>query len=145
MSFRYTLEIIDEQGKSLDYLQLFGNNDFIKELHEFAKRHDGLQDYEDFCVILNNDTLNELYTVVDNCCLNFAKDETYRKIDVIECYNKYYGRISFGESLIDLLYGNYYTMQSARLYDWLFKSDYITGLVGDFEINGNVQVKFEYF
>lgn len=44
MSFRYTLEIIDEQGKSLDYLQLFGNNDFIRELHEFAKRYDGLQD-----------------------------------------------------------------------------------------------------
>lgn len=83
MSFRYTLEIVDKNGKSLDYLQLFGNNDFIQELHEFAKRHDGLQDYEDFCVILNNETLNELYAVVDNCCLNFAKDETYRNIDVI--------------------------------------------------------------
>ncbi len=72
MSFRYTLEIVDKNGKSLDYLQLFGNNDFIQELHEFAKRHNGLQDYEDFSVILNNETLNELYAVVDNYCLNFV-------------------------------------------------------------------------
>ena len=145
MSFRYTLEVIDKNNKSLDYLQLFGNNDFIQELHEFAKRHDGLQDYEDFCVILNNDTLNELYDVVDNCCLNLAKDETYSKIDLNECYNRYHGRISFGESLTDLLYGNYYVMQSATLYNWLFKSDYITGLVGDFKIDEKVQVRFEYY
>lgn len=145
MSFRYILEITDKNNKSLDYLQLFGNNDFIKELHEFAKRHDGLQDYEDFSVILNNDTLNELYDVIDNYCLDLVKDEVHNIISLKDCYDRYYGRISFGESLVDLLYGNYYAMQSARLYKWLFKSDYITGLVGDFRINEEVQVKFEYY
>lgn len=68
MSLRYMLEIRNKKIDSVQYIQIFGNNRFIKKLHEFA----GIETPEPFEKELNTNSLRALYTVVDNYCKDFA-------------------------------------------------------------------------
>ena len=76
MSLRYELEIKNKKTGDVRYIQLFGRNYLIDELHEFAGikiEEPFLEETpESFEKELNSDSLKELYTIVDNYCKNFA-------------------------------------------------------------------------
>lgn len=121
MSFRYEVTITNEKTGKQGYVQLFGNNEYIPELHEFASKVTGEPADGDGCfeTKLNSKQLNELYKVVDNVCLEFNK-ESKLVIDV-EKMNRY-DMFSFGENLMDVILGNYKQLQSAVFYKFLLES-----------------------
>ena len=65
MSLRYELEIKNKKTGSVRYIQLFGRNDLIDELHKFAGikiKEPFLEEApESFKKELNSDSLKELY------------------------------------------------------------------------------------
>lgn len=130
MSFRYTLTVL-KQEEECGYIQLFGNNDFIEQVHDFTQQRFQSELDEDlffeeglFKVRLNKDDLNELYRIVDAYCVDLVlRDEkTYRYIDLLEHYRK---DGDFGLSNWSVILGKYYALESAKLNDFYWE---LTGL-----------------
>lgn len=149
MSFRYTLTVL-KQEEECGYIQLFGNNDFIEQVHDFVEQRfqseldeDSFFDDGLFKVRLNKDDLNGLYRVVDAYCLEFVlKDEKgHRYIDLLENYSK---DADFGLSNWDVILGRYYALESAKLNDFLNKNEAFCGFMCPFEIKEGYEVLFRY-
>lgn len=143
MSFRYEI-IIEKNNKEVNYIQLFGNNDYIKEVHDYIKNKFNLEnDLEndlDFEVHLSKNKLNELYKIIDEYCLGLARQKDYRYIDVLKNHTDDYG--DFG--LYNLSYNNYYVLQSARLCKFLVDSEGIDNFCCPFHILDDYKVIFKY-
>lgn len=149
MSFRYILET-KKDGETIDYIQLFGNNDYIEPVHNFIQERffaDEESEFdEDGCfeVVLSKDDLNELYRVVDKYCLDLVKgdEKTYRYIDLLKNYHD--DSDDFGKSNWDIVLGNYYVLESAVLNNLLAKNEAIRGFMCPFEIKEGYEVVFRY-
>ena len=140
MFLRYELEIKNKKTGSVRYIQLFGRNDLIEELHEFAGikiEEPFLEETpESFEKELNSDSLKELYTIVDNYCKNFAMqggtfDGLTDPFDI--------------EISIDSFsaFGLFATVfQSAQMFYWLVRYKVITR--ESFDINPDYTVTFRY-
>lgn len=140
MSLRYELEIKNKKTGGVRYIQLFGRNDLIDELHEFAGikiEEPFLEETpESFEKELNSDSLKELYTIVDDYCKNFAMqggtfDDLTDPSDI--------------EISIDSFsaFGLFATVfQSAQMFYWLVKYKVITD--NSFEINPDYTITFRY-
>lgn len=149
MSFRYTLTVL-KQEEECGYIQLFGNNDFIEQMHDFAEQRlqselDEDSFFEDglFKVRLDKDDLNELYRVVDAYCFELVlnDEKTYRYIDLLEHYRK---DGDFGLSNWGVILGNYYALESAKLNEFLNKNEAFCGFMCPFEIKEGYEVLFKY-
>lgn len=143
MSFRYEI-IIEKNNKEVNYIQLFGNNDYIEEVHDYIKNKSNLEnkleDEASFEVELSKNELNKLYKIIDEYCLGLARQKDYRYIDVLKNYTDDYG--DFG--LYNLSYDNYYVLQSARLCKFLVDSEGIDNFCCPFEILDGYKVLFSY-
>ena len=142
MSFRYEI-IIEKNNKEVNYIQLFGNNDYIEEVHDYIKSKFNLENEledDDFEVELSKNELNELYKIIDKYCFKLAQQKDYRYIDVLEKYREDYG--DFG--LYNLSYDNYYVLQSARLCKFLVHSEGIDNFCCPFSILDGYKVIFKY-
>lgn len=149
MSFRYTLTVL-KQEEECGYIQLFGNNDFIEQVHDFTQQRFQSELDEDlffeeglFKVRLNKDDLNELYRIVDAYCVDLVlRDEkTYRYIDLLEHYRK---DGDFGLSNWSVILGKYYALESAKLNDFLNKNEAFWGFMCPFGIKEGYEVLFKY-
>lgn len=142
MSFRYEI-IIEKNNKEVNYIQLFGNNDYIEEVHDYIKNkfnlENDLEDDLDFEVELSRNELNELYKIIDKYCLELAKQKDYRYIDILKNYRD--GE-DFG--LYNLSYDNYYVLQSAVFCKFLVYSEGIDGFCCPFKILDGYKVIFKY-
>lgn len=131
MSFRYMLTT-KKGGKTIGYIQLFGNNDWIEPVHKFIGERFFADDESEFAeddsfeVILSKDDLNDLYRVVDKYCIDLVKgdEKIYRYIDLLKNYR--------GD------------LESAKLNDFLNKEEAIEGFMCPFEINEGYEVVFSY-
>lgn len=124
MSNRYNVEVFDSNKKMVDYIQLFGNNDYIEELHEFASKCGFDVDADDcyFRGTLDGNQLSELYKVVDKVCID-VNNESPLTIDVADLYKRYsinFSR-SLGECLIGIVDGQYRVLQSAMLLMFMWR------------------------
>lgn len=123
MSNRYYVKVFDNGNKLVGDIQLFGNNEYVEELHEFAKRC-GFDVDEDYCFkgSINGDQLKELYKTVDKVCLDINNDIPLH-IDVTDLYNKYGSFYeSLGECLVKIVDGQYRVLQSAMLLMFMWNS-----------------------
>lgn len=124
MSNRYNVEVFDSNKKMVDYIQLFGNNDYIEELHEFASKCGFDVDADDYCFrgTLDGNQLSELYKVVDKVCID-VNNESPLTIDVADLYKRYSNNFSrsLGECLIGIIDGQYRVLQSAMLFLFIWK------------------------
>ena len=149
MSFRYTLTT-KKDGEEIGYIQLFGNNDWIEPVHKFigerffADKESEFAEDDSFEVILSKDDLNDLYRVVDKYCIDLVKgdEKTYRYIDLLKNYHG--DSDDFGQSNWDIVQGNYYSLESAALNNFLAKDKAIRGFMCPFGINEGYEVVFEY-
>lgn len=149
MSFRYTL-ITKKDGEEIGYIQIFGNNDWIEPVHKFigerffADKESEFAEDDPFKVILSKDDLNDLYRVVDKYCIDLVKgdEKTYRYIDLLENYHGDSG--DFGRSNWAIVQGNYYSLESAALNNFLVKDEAIRGFMCPFEIKEGCEVVFSY-
>ena len=128
MSNRYNVEVFDSNKKMVDYIQLFGNNDYIEELHEFASKCGFDVDADDYCFsgTLDGKQLSELYKVVDKVCID-VNNKSPLTIDVTDLYERYsinFSR-SLGECLIGIVDGRYRVLESAMLLLFMWKSNII--------------------
>ena len=124
MSNRYNVEVFDSNKKMVDYIQLFGNNDYIEELHEFASKCGFDVDADDYCFrgTLDGNQLSELYKVVDKVCID-VNNKSPLTIDATDLYERYsinFSR-SLGECLIRIVDGQYRVLQSAMLLLFMWK------------------------
>lgn len=124
MSNRYNVEVFDSNKKLVDYIQLFGNNDYIEELHEFASKCGFDVDADDYCFsgTLDGNQLSELYKVVDKVCIDVNNDSPLI-IDAKYLYERYsinFSR-SLGECLIGVVDGQYRVLQSAMLLMFMWR------------------------
>lgn len=140
MSLRYILEIKNKKDGETHYIQIFGNNDLINKLHEFA----GIKIPEPFLEEippsfkkeLNTDSLRELYTIVDNYCKDFAMhggtaDGIFDPFDISVSLDEFTEFSSWAT-----------VFQSAQMFYWLVKYKVITR--DNFDINPNHTVTFRY-
>ena len=140
MSLRYELEIKNKKTGSVRYIQLFGRNDLIDELHEFAGikiKEPFLEETpESFEKELNSDSLRELYTIVDNYCKNFAmRGGTFD--DLTDPFSVY---INFDTFLTLSAFATVF--QSAQMFYRLVKYNVITR--DSFDINPEYTVTLSY-
>lgn len=128
MSNRYNVEVFDSNKKMVDYIQLFGNNDYIEELHEFASKCGFDVDADDYCFrgTLDGNQLSELYKVVDKVCID-VNNESPLTIDVADLYKRHNANFSrsLGECLIGIVDGKYRVLESAMLLLFMWKSNII--------------------
>nr|DAR80880.1 MAG TPA: hypothetical protein [Caudoviricetes sp.] len=149
MSFRYELKT-KKDGETIDYIQLFGNNDYIEPVHNFIRERffadEESEIDEDGCfeVVLSKDGLNDLYRVVDKYCIDLVKgdEKTYRYIDLLKNYHG--DSDDFGQSNWAIVQGNYYSLESAALNNFLAKNKAIRGFMCPFEIKEGYEVAFRY-
>jgi hypothetical protein len=149
MSFRYELRT-KKDGKTMGYFQLFGNNDGIEPVHKFIQERFFADDKNIFAedatfeVVLGKDDLNDLYRVVDKYCLDLVKgdEKTYRYIDLLENYHD--DSDDFGQSNWAIVLGNYYSLESAALNNFLVKDEAIIGFMCPFGIKEGYEVVFSY-
>lgn len=149
MSFRYTLTI-KKDGEEIDYIQLFGNNDWIEPVHKFigarffADEESEFAEDDFFEVILGKDDLNDLYRVVDKYCIDLVKgdEKTYRYIDLLKNYHG--DSDDFGQSNWAIVLGNYYALESAALNNFLAHNKAIRGFMCPFKIKEGHEVVFSY-
>ena len=117
MSNRYCVEVFDSNKELVDYLQLFGNNDYIEELHEFANEC-GFDIDGDYCFEGQIDAkqLEELYKIVDKVCIDI-NNKSPLNISVTDLYERHNSNFSrtLGECLIGIVDGQYGVLQSAIL------------------------------
>lgn len=85
-----------------------------------------------------------MYRVVDKYCIDLVKgdEKIYRYIDLLKNYRGDYD--DFGQSNWDIVLGNYYALESAKLNDFLNKEEAIEGFMCPFEINEGYEVAFSY-
>lgn len=149
MSFRYTLTVL-KQEEECGYIQLFGNNDFIEQVHDFVEQRfqselgaDSFFEEGLFKVRLDKDDLNELYRVVDAFCFDIVlnDEKKHRYIDLLEHFRK---DGDFGLSNWSVILGNYYALESAKLNDFLNKNEAFCGFMCPFEIKEGYEVLFKY-
>ena len=90
MSNRYYVEVFDSNKKLVDDIQLFGNNDYIEELHKFAIKCGFYVDADDYCFsgTLDGNQLSELYKVVDKVCID-VNNKSPLTIDATDLYERY--------------------------------------------------------
>lgn len=123
--------------------QLFGNYDFPKELQAIAERYTIVDEDYEFSFEINDDILNNIYFACDEACIRMNK---YKPITLsIEKLAKPYldANKSMGESLLDIIDGNYYPLISAHFLRWLIDSPYILGVLpGYFSIEEKYKVVF---
>lgn len=146
MSYRYELSI-HKDNKELEYIQLFRNM-IIPEIHEYISDKFNLKFIDDDCdfeVELDNDTLNELYKIIDNYCYNYAKKDlaVNSYIDLLYNYNKY-NYDDFGLANIDIAANNLTVLQSAALNLFLTRSEKIIGYCHPFKIGEGINVLFRF-
>lgn len=146
MSYRYELNI-NKDNKELESIQLFRNM-IIPEIHEYiANKFDltFIDDDTDFEVELDNDTLNELYKIIDNYCYNYANQSlaVNSYIDLLYNYKKY-DYNDFGASNLDVAANNLTVLQSAALNLMLCRSEHIIGYMHPFKISEGVRVLFRF-
>lgn len=146
MSYRYEI-IITKNNKELESIQLFRNM-IIPEIHEYiANKFDltFIDDDTDFEVELDNDTLNELYKIIDNYCYNYANQSlaVNSYIDLLYNYKKY-DYNDFGASNLDVAANNLTVLQSAALNLMLCRSEHIIGYTHPFKISEGVRVLFRF-
>lgn len=147
MSYRYELSI-HKDNKELEYIQLLRNM-IIPELHDYISDKFNLtfiDDDTDFEVELDNDTLNELYKIIDNYCYEFAKKDlaVNSYIDLLYDYNKY-NYDDFGLANIDIAANNLIVLQSAALNLFLTRSENIIGYCHPFKIGEGINVLFRFY
>lgn len=140
MSLRYELEITNKKTGGVRYIQLFGRNYLIDELHEFAGikiEEPFLEETpESFEKELNSDSLKELYTIVDNYCKNFAmRGGTFD--DLTDPFDVY---INFDTFLTLSAFATVF--QSAQMFYRLVKYNVITR--DSFDINPEYTVTLSY-
>ena len=93
-----------------------------------------------FTVELSEKELNNLYKIVDNFCLDMAKNDRY--IDTLkDCDETYLS--DFGLNNIYLL-NSFYILTSARFCNFLLKSEATDGFCQPFSINKGYKVLFSY-
>lgn len=146
MSYRYELSI-HKDNKELEYIQLFRNM-IIPEIHEYISDKFNLKFIDDDCdfeVELDNDTLNELYKIIDNYCYNYAKKDlaVNSYIDLLYNYKKY-NYNDFGLANIDIAANNLTVLQSAALNLFLTRSEKIIGYCHPFKIGEGINVLFRF-
>ena len=144
MSFRYKIKIL-KKDKVINTTQLFGDNDYIKEIHDYIKNKFNLDldnDEPIFEVELSKDNLNELYKIVDNYCLELAQNEKYRYIDTLKDYNKDYLN-DFGLNNLNVL-NSYYILESAYLCKFLLSTKGIDNFCCPFNILKGYKILFSY-
>ena len=140
MSLRYILEIKNKKDDGTQYIQIFGNNNLINELHEFAgiKIKEPFLDElpESFEKELNTDSLRALYKIVDDYCKDFAiNGNTFD--DFCDPFNIL---VSFDEFVA---FGSWATVfQSAQMFYWLVRCKVITR--DNFSINPDYMITFRY-
>ena len=158
MSTRYTLTIRNKKDpeRLFDSYQLFGNNDYIKEIHDFVENLSPEKDLKikinedsEFFVELNSESLTGLYKVIDDYCLALCEEDpnTHRYIDIMSTYNKFQERgikSDFGSSCYNINFDSIYALQSAYLFQILFKHRGVRYLEGECEIKPDFTVEFEY-
>lgn len=158
MSTRYTLTIRNKKDpeRLFDSYQLFGNNDYIKEIHDFVANLSPEKDLKikinedsEFFVELNSESLTGLYKVIDDYCLNLCEKDpdTHRYIDIMSTYNKFQERgikSDFGSCCYNINFDSIYALQSAYLFQILFKHRGTRCLEGECEIKPGFIVEFEY-
>lgn len=140
MSLRYILEIKNKKYDGIQYIQIFGRNDLIKKLHEFAgiKIKEPFLDElpESFEKELNTDSLRALYKIVDDYCKDFAmQGRTFE-----DPFDPFDISVSFDEFVA---FGSWATVfQSAQMFYWLVRCKVITR--DSFDINPDYTVTFRY-
>lgn len=158
MSTRYTLTIRNKKDpeRLFDSYQLFGNNDYIKEIHDFVANLSPEKDLKikinedsEFFVELNSKSLTGLYKIIDDYCLNLCEKDpdTHRYIDIMSTYNKFQERgikSDFGSCCYNINFDSIYALQSAYLFQILFKHRGVRCLEGECEIKPGFIVEFEY-
>lgn len=148
MSKRYTVEIYKkgQVSQPIQCYQLFGNNDYIGVLHGFVEETGGTVDADGyFDIVIDNKQLQELYQVVDQYCLDLLEDKDHRVIDLLNIYESYRGRISLGESLYNLLSGNYPSMQSAQFLAWVIGTKCFKHFIPEYlELKDEYICRFKY-
>ena len=140
MSLRYILEVKNKKDGGTRYIQIFGNNDLINKLHEFA----GIKIPEPFLEEippsfkkeLNADSLRELYIIVDNYCKDFAMhggaaDGIFDPFDISVSLDAFTEFSSWAT-----------VFQSAQMFYWLVRYNVITK--ESFDINPDYAVTFRY-
>lgn len=148
MSNRYTLEIYNKEkvNEPIKSYQLFGNNDYIDVIQDFVEEIGGIVEVDGyFDIALDNKQLQELYQVVDNYCLDLLEYEDHRVIDLLNIYESYRGRISLGESLYNLLSGNYPAMQSGQFLAWVIGTKCFKHFIPEYlELKDEYICRFKY-
>ena len=158
MSTRYTLTIRNKKDpeRLFDSYQLFGNDDYIREIHDFVASLSSTDDFKiemnedsDFFVELNSESLTGLYKVIDDYCLKLCKEnpKVHRYIDIMSMYNKFQERgikSDFGSCCYNINFDSIYALQSAYLFQILFKHRGTRCLEGECEIKPDFTVEFEY-
>ena len=158
MSTRYTLTIRNKKDpeRLFNSYQLFGNDDYIREIHDFIANLSSeknlkikMNEDSEFFVELNSESLTGLYKVIDDYCLNLCKKnpKTHRYIDIMSTYNKFQERgikSDFGSCCYSINFDSIYALQSAYLFQILFKHRGTRCLEGECEIKPDFTVEFEY-
>ena len=123
----------------LETIQLFPDNVNIPSIHRYVENQFGINDVF-FTVELSEKELNNLYKIVDNFCLDMAKNDRY--IDTLKDYDETY-LSDFGLNNIYLL-NSFYILTSARFCNFLLKSEATDGSCQPFSINKDYKVLFSY-
>ena len=134
----------------LETIQLFPDNVNIPSIlrqysvntpsiHRYVENQFGINDVF-FTVELSEKELNNLYKIVDNFCLDMAKNDRY--IDTLKDYDETY-LSDFGLNNIYLL-NSFYILTSARFCNFLLKSEATDGFCQPFSINKGYKVLFSY-
>lgn len=138
MAYRYEITIMKNKTP-LETIQLFPDNVNIPSIHRYVENQFGINDVF-FTVELSEKELNNLYKIVDNFCLDMAKNDRY--IDTLKDYDETY-LSDFGLNNIYLL-NSFYILTSARFCNFLLKSEATDGSCQPFSINKDYKVLFSY-
>ena len=138
MAYRYELTVLKNKTP-LETIQLFPDNSSIPSIHRYIENNFNIDDVF-FKVELSEKELNDLYKIVDNYCLEMAKNNRY--IDTLKDYDETH-LSNFGLNNIYLL-NSYYILTSARFCNFLLKSDATDGFCMPFSINEGYEILLSY-
>ena len=138
MAYRYEITVMRDETP-LETIQLFPDNSVIPSIHHYIEKEFNTSEVF-FEVELSEKELNNLYKIVDNFCLDMAKNDRY--IDTLKDYDETY-LSDFGLNNIYLL-NSFYILTSARFCNFLLKSEATDGFCQPFSINKDYKVLFSY-
>ena len=138
MAYRYEITIMKNE-MPLETIQLFPDNSVIPSIHHYIENEFNTNEVF-FEVELSEKELNDLYKIVDNFCLEMAKDSRY--IDMLKDYDETYLN-DFGLNNIYLL-NSCYILTSARFCNFLLKTEATNGFCQPFTINKDFKIMFSY-